>query len=58
MKQELLSNYLEFARQMAYEAGQLTLEYFQKELQPDMKRDGSPVTMADRRSEEWIPQGD
>jgi histidinol-phosphatase len=54
MMNNQLSDYLEFARGMAYEAGQLTLEYFQKGLQPDMKQDGSPVTMADRKSEESI----
>jgi myo-inositol-1(or 4)-monophosphatase len=54
MQQDQLRTYLEFARKMAYEAGQLTLEYFQKGLQPDLKLDGSPVTMADRRSEASI----
>ncbi len=54
MKQDQLSNYLEFARKMAYEAGQGTLRYFQKGLQADTKLDGSPVTMADRKSEESI----
>ncbi len=49
-----LSSYLEFARETAYQAGKLTLEYFQKGLQPDTKIDGSPVTVADRRSEELI----
>ncbi len=51
---ENLEDYLSFARETAYEAGKLTLEYFQKELQPDTKRDGSPVTIADRRSEQAI----
>lgn len=51
-----LSQYLDFAREMAYEAGKLTLEYFQQGLQPDIKLDGSPVTMADRKSEQSIRQ--
>ncbi len=49
-----LNEYLQFARRIAFEAGQLTLEHFQKELQPDTKQDGSPVTIADRKSEESI----
>lgn len=48
------SEYLEFARETAFHAGQLTLEYFQKGLQPDKKLDNSPVTIADRKCEEWI----
>jgi histidinol-phosphatase len=53
MQNELVQ-YLDFAREMAYEAGRLTLEYFQQGLRPDIKQDGSPVTTADRRSEESI----
>lgn len=49
-----LEKYLKFARETAYQAGQLTLEYFQKGLQPDIKADDSPVTAADRKCEEWI----
>ncbi|NLG99550.1 MAG: inositol monophosphatase family protein [Chloroflexi bacterium] len=49
-----LEKHLNFARETAYHAGQLTLEYFQKGLQPDRKADNSPVTMADRKCEEWI----
>lgn len=51
---ESLSTYLDFARETAYQAGQLTLEYFQKGLRPDLKKDGSPVTIADRKSEALI----
>ena len=54
MKPDDLNKYLEFARSIAYEAGQITLEYYQKTLNPDTKLDGSPVTIADRRSEETI----
>lgn len=49
-----LENYLKFARETAYQAGKLTLEYFQKGLLPDRKADDSPVTLADRKCEEWI----
>ncbi len=51
---ESLSTYLDFARQVAYAAGQETLNYFQKELRPEIKADGSPVTQADRGAEDLI----
>jgi histidinol-phosphatase len=60
MNHDQLSNYLEFARSIAYEAGQITVEYFAQARDrksgfvPDTKADGSPVTIADRRSEETI----
>jgi histidinol-phosphatase len=49
-----IEEYLEFARETAYQAGQLTLEYFQKGLVPELKTDQSPVTLADKKSEEYI----
>lgn len=49
-----LRSYLDFAVETAYLAGKLTLGYFQSELQPDFKEDNSPVTIADRKSEELI----
>lgn len=49
-----LSPYLEFIQQTAYQAGQLTLRYFQQGVHPDHKADGSPVTIADRSSEQFI----
>lgn len=51
---ENLSTYLDFARRIAYEAGQETLHYFQRALQPEYKADGSPVTQADRGAEHLI----
>ncbi|MFW5943614.1 MAG: inositol monophosphatase family protein, partial [Chloroflexota bacterium] len=45
---------LEFATQTAWQAGQLTLGYFQTGLRPDFKDDDSPVTVADRNAEELI----
>jgi len=51
---EFLSDYLDFARKIAYEAGQETLTYFQHELEPEIKADGSPVTLADRSAEHLI----
>lgn len=46
--------YLDFAVETAYEAGRLTLGYFQSGVQPDFKPDDTPVTVADRKAEERI----
>ena len=51
---ELLSDYLDFARDVAANAGRLTLDYFQKGIEIEKKADGSPVTAADRAAEELI----
>ena len=49
-----LRAYLDFTLETAWEAGQLTLGYFQTALRPDFKADESPVTIADRQAEEFI----
>ncbi|MBN1217939.1 MAG: inositol monophosphatase family protein [Anaerolineae bacterium] len=49
-----LRDYLDFAMEIAWQAGQLTLGYFQTDLQPDFKADESPVTVADRQAEQLI----
>ena len=49
-----LQPYLDFARQLAHQAGKLTLEYFNMGIQHDMKADETPVTVADRSAEEFI----
>lgn len=49
-REELQARY-EFARQIAAEAGQFTLKYFQHPIDVDRKGDGSPVTIADRETE-------
>lgn len=49
-----LDSYLNFARQLAYRAGRITLSYYDKGIQHDMKGDESPVTAADRATEEFI----
>lgn len=49
-----LQPYLDFATQLAYDAGLVTLEYFYKGVQHDMKADQTPVTVADRAAEEFI----
>jgi histidinol-phosphatase len=51
---DTLREYLDFAIETAYLAGKLTLSYFQTGLVADSKRDGSPVTLADRSAEEMI----
>jgi histidinol-phosphatase len=51
---EDLQEYLRFARETAYQAGRLTLEYFNKGVQADAKADGSPVTIADRKAEQLV----
>jgi myo-inositol-1(or 4)-monophosphatase len=49
-----LSDLLGLARDLAAEAGRLTLEYFQRDVSVETKADGTPVTVADRRAEELI----
>lgn len=49
-----LRTYLDFAVETAWQAGQLTLGYFQTDLRPDFKKDQSPVTIADQESEKLI----
>jgi histidinol-phosphatase len=49
-----LTEYLEFAVETAYLAGRSTLGYFRTGVRPDFKQDDTPVTVADRLSEELI----
>ncbi len=49
-----LEAYLDFAKEIAWEAGKLTLGYFQAGVRPEWKQDDSPVTVADRGAEELI----
>ena len=51
---ETLRDYLDFAIETAWQAGQLTLGYYQTGLRPDFKPDESPVTVADRQAEQLI----
>lgn len=46
--------FLNFAVETAWQAGRLTLGYFQTDLKTDFKSDNTPVTEADRRAEELI----
>ncbi len=45
---------MNFAVQTAYDAGRLTLGYFQSNLEVNFKPDNSPVTLADKKAEELI----
>jgi len=49
-----LQPYLTFARQLAYNAGRITLDYYNKGIQHELKKDETPVTAADRATEEFI----
>ncbi|GAB4501850.1 MAG: inositol monophosphatase family protein [Anaerolineales bacterium] len=49
-----LDSLLNFATDLAYRAGRITLGYFQSGIRPDFKADDSPVTAADRAAEEFI----
>ncbi len=46
--------YLEFATEAAWQAGRLTLGYFQTGIHPDFKSDDTPVTVADREAEQLL----
>jgi myo-inositol-1(or 4)-monophosphatase len=51
---ESLHDYLDFAVETAWQAGRLTLGYFQSDLRPEFKADDTPVTIADKKAEELI----
>ena len=49
-----LESLLDFAVNLAREAGEITLKYFRQSLAPERKADGSFVTVADREAERFI----
>ena len=49
-----LRHYLDFAVETVHQAGQLTLGYFNRGIQPELKEDETPVTIADRQAEELM----
>lgn len=51
MASESLSELRDFAAEMAWQAGKLTLRYFQTDIAVESKSDDSPVTVADRQAE-------
>jgi histidinol phosphatase-like enzyme (inositol monophosphatase family) len=54
MPTETLRELRDFAADLAWQAGKLTLHYFQTGLTPDLKADQTPVTVADRASERLL----
>ena len=54
MKTPTLSDLLDVAVDAAYLAGKRTLAYFQTGVQPDIKADNTPVTIADREAEKIL----
>lgn len=53
---ETLENFVNLAVSCAYDAGRLTLGYFQRGIEADFKADDSPVTVADKQAEALIRQ--
>lgn len=49
-----LNEYLSFARELSVEASRHTLKYFRKSVEIMRKQDNSPVTIADRETEELM----
>jgi histidinol-phosphatase len=49
-----LRPYLDFATDLAYRAGRITLGYYNIGIHPDFKPDDTPVTAADRAAEQFI----
>ncbi len=54
MRDEPLRNLLDFAQELAWQAGKLTLGYFGTGVVPELKADQSPVTIADRQAEQRL----
>lgn len=52
--QEKLRELLITAHEFAWQAGKITLRYFQTDIIPDQKADASPVTIADRETEAFL----
>ena len=49
-----LQTYLDFATSLAYQAGKITLRYFNTGVQAELKENNDPVTIADREAESFI----
>ena len=49
-----MQEYLDFATELAQEAGQITLRYFKQGVAVESKADESPVTIADRETELFL----
>ncbi len=53
-RSEDLTEILEFAVDLAWHAGHIALGYFQTDVVADAKADGTPVTIADRETEQYL----
>jgi len=51
---ESLRSLLSFAEEVVTGAGEVTMKYFLKDIKIDRKQDETPVTIADRKTEEYI----
>lgn len=49
-----LQTYLDFATSLAYQAGKITLRYFNTGIQPELKANNDPVTIADKEAEAFV----
>ncbi|MEM7585791.1 MAG: inositol monophosphatase family protein [Acidobacteriota bacterium] len=49
-----LSSLRDFAVDLAWNAGQISLQYFETTIEAKTKEDGTPVTIADRKTEEYL----
>jgi histidinol-phosphatase len=54
MRDEPIRHLLDFAQELAYQAGKVTLAYFGTGVVPELKADQTPVTIADRQAEERL----
>jgi histidinol phosphatase-like enzyme (inositol monophosphatase family) len=54
MSTSSLQSFLEFALDATYQAGRITLAYFQNGVQAERKADSSPVTIADKQAEQRL----
>lgn len=56
MSESTLETYLEFALEAVWEAGRITLGYFQTGLDVEQKADNTPLTVADQLAEQKLRQ--
>ncbi len=56
MAEASLNTFLEFALEAAWEAGRITLGYFQTGIQVERKSDNTPLTIADQLAEQKLRQ--
>lgn len=51
-----MQDILNFAHELAWQTGKITMRYFQTKITTDRKSDNSPVTIADREAEKYMRQ--